>query len=82
LHYRELVAAPMEAVAKLYRHCGRVLSPEARRRMQAFAARPNPKRTRQYSLAEFGLEAGSLREAFAPYTEAFAMGAERATHAP
>lgn len=82
LHYRELVAAPMEAVAKLYRHCGRVLSPDARRRMQAFAARPKPKRTRQYSLAEFGLEAGSLREAFAPYTQAFAMGAERATHAP
>ena len=72
----------MEAVAKLYRHCGRVLSPQARRRMQAFAAQPKPKRTRKYSLAEFGLEAGSLREAFAPYTKVFAMGAERAAHAP
>ena len=82
LHYRELVAAPMEAAAKLYRHCGRVLSPEARRRMQTFAAGPAPKRTRKYSLAEFGLEAGSLREAFAPYTKAFAMDAERAAHAP
>jgi hypothetical protein len=79
LHYRELVAAPLEAAEKLYRHCGRILSPKARQRMQAFAAQPSPKRTRQYSLTEFGLDAGALGELFAPYAKFFAIDAK---HAP
>jgi hypothetical protein len=40
LHYRQVVSAPMEAVDKLYRHCGLALSREAEQRMQAWLARP------------------------------------------
>ncbi|HET7083212.1 MAG TPA: sulfotransferase [Rhizomicrobium sp.] len=80
--YRELVGAPMAAVRKLYQYCGRELSPEAERRMQAFLARPAMRSKHRYGLAEFGLEKGSLSELFAPYTKAFAIDAERAAHAP
>jgi hypothetical protein len=76
MNYREIVSAPMEAIGKLYRHSGRVLGDEAERRMRKWLARPQRKRSRKYSLAEFGLDAGALRERFAPYVKAFDLKAE------
>jgi hypothetical protein len=75
LHYRQIVSAPLEAASLLYRHCGLALRPEAEQRMRAWLARPR-RRRRRYNLAEFGLDAASLREQFAPYVQAFDTGTE------
>ena len=77
LHYRDVVSAPMEAVKKLYAHSGRTLDEDAKRRMQAWLARPRRKPRRRYNLAEFGLDAGALSERFAPYRDVFDIKSER-----
>ena len=77
LHYRDVVAAPLDAVKILYAHSGRVLGKEAERRMQAWLARPNRRPRRPYSLSEFGLDAGALNERFTRYKDHFDIKAER-----
>ena len=73
LHYREVVANPMAAIRKLYRHCGFELEETAEQRMAAFLKRPHDRPCRQYDFTEFGLDAGSLRERFARYVRYFAV---------
>jgi hypothetical protein len=77
LQYCDVVSAPLEAVKKLYAHSGRVLGSEAEQRMRAWLARPRQRPQRNYSLGEFGLDAGALSEGFAPYRQAFDIKAER-----
>jgi hypothetical protein len=78
LHYREIVSRPLEAVAAVYRHCGLVLTAEARRRMLRWvrAAGISNHCRRRYSLAEFGLDPHLLRERFAHYTNTFQVQIE------
>lgn len=76
LHYRQVVAAPMEAVRTLYGTCGLSLGAEAERRMQSWLARSRHKTGRSYNLAEYGLDAASLRASFARYVSAFSVAAE------
>jgi hypothetical protein len=89
LHYRQIVRSPLDAVKAVYRHCGLVLTEEAEARMRRWAStavnisRPS----REYQLAEFGLDPHVLHERFARYTDTFGIetehhGAEAATAAP
>jgi Sulfotransferase family len=71
LHYREIVARPMEAVATLYRHCGMNLSGEAEARMRRWLRHPHRRRHPRYNLQEFGLDARDLNRRFARYMQAF-----------
>lgn len=79
LYYRDIIAAPLQAVARLYRHCGLTLSPAAERRMQEYVRR-TPRGgygVHEHSLAEFGLEPRRLRDQFARYVNTFDVPAER-----
>lgn len=79
LHYRQIIAAPLDAVKAVYSHCGLELTSEAEHRMQAWLGnRANSgRRSRNYNLAEFGLEPGALREQFARYTDTFGVDMEQ-----
>ncbi|HKQ45565.1 MAG TPA: sulfotransferase [Rhizomicrobium sp.] len=77
LKYRDVVSAPIEAIKKLYRHSGRVLEDAVEQHMRRWLARQRRRRSPNYSMAEFGLDAGILSERFAPYTKAFDMEMER-----
>lgn len=77
LHYKEVVSAPMEAVGAVYRHCGMELEDETRRRVSALLDSPHHRSRQRYELAEFGLDAGFLRESFASYMDAFAVPLEK-----
>ena len=78
LYYRQIVSRPLDAVRAVYRHCGLVLTEEAEGRMRrwlltaANVGRP----WRNYTLAEFGLDARLLREHFARYTDTFGIEIE------
>lgn len=78
LHYRQIVASPLDAVRAVYRHCGLVLTDEAERRMRDWlrtavnVSRP----WREYELGEFGLDPQLLREGFAHYTDTFGIEIE------
>ncbi|HEX4369767.1 MAG TPA: sulfotransferase [Rhizomicrobium sp.] len=71
LHYREIVARPMETVEALYAHCGMALSGEAETRMRRWLQHPRRHRHPRYNLAEFGLDARDLNRRFARYMQAF-----------
>ena len=84
LYYRDIVGAPLNTVARLYRHCGLSLSAEAERRMQAYLRRV-PRggyAVHHHSLEEFGLDPLRLREQFAGYTRAFDVPPERTRQPP
>ena len=84
LYYRDIVGAPLQTVARLYRHCGLTLSAEAERRMQAYLRRV-PRggyAVHHHSLEEFGLDPAHLREQFAGYTRAFDVPPERTRQPP
>ena len=79
LHYRQIIASPLNAVRAVYHHCGMDLNEDVEDRMRgwldrtASIARPR----RPYDLAEFGLDPHQLRECFARYTELFGIEIER-----
>jgi hypothetical protein len=75
--FRALVADPVAAVARLYDHFGFALSAEAESRMRAWhAANPQHKHGgHAYTLEQFGLREGAIRERFARYADRF--GVER-----
>ena len=78
LQYHEVAASPMTAIRKLYRHCGFELGESAGQRMAAFLERRRQRSVRDYSFAEFGLDAATLRERFAGYVRHFAVPEEAA----
>ena len=78
--FRELVADPVGAIARLYDHFGFELSADAERRMRAWQA-DNPQGKHgghHYTLEEFGLREGEIAERFARYTERFEVAPEAA----
>jgi hypothetical protein len=73
LHYREVVANPLAAVRKFYRHCGLEFSEAAEERMTAFLDRPRHLSARRFDFAEFGLDPDTLRDSFAAYVRYFGV---------
>lgn len=81
LHYKDVVAAPMDAVAKFYEYCGLSLSPDAETRMRAWLERA-PKgnaRRRDYSFTLFGMDEADLRRQFSHYMNVFGVALEWGT---
>ena len=73
LHYREVVANPLAAVRKFYRHCGLDFSEVAEERMAAFLDRPRRPSSRRFDFAEFGLDPNKLRDSFSGYVRYFGV---------
>ena len=78
LHYKQVVAAPLEAVETLYRHCGLTLGDAGKARMLAWLDRAprNGNSQSRYSLTEFGMDEAALRARFAGYMDAFGVARE------
>lgn len=79
LHYRKVVANPLEAVRSLYYHCGMNLSEEAEAHMRQWLTKSRPHRHPHYSLEEFGLDARDLSRRFARYMKVFGVSPEAPT---
>ena len=78
LDFRELVADPVAAIGRMYAHFGTDLSADAERRMRAWHEE-NPQHKHgghKYTLAQFGLVEGEIRERFGRYAERFGVVAE------
>jgi hypothetical protein len=81
LHYREIVADPQQAAARLFRHGGHAASGEAAQRMRKWLGNRSNRQHRQhrqrgYDLASFGLNPEALRAQFKPYTDTFGIELE------
>ena len=78
LHYREIIADPQKAAARLFEHGGHASSRDAAQRMRKWLGNRTNRRHRQrrYSLASFGLDGEALREQFKPYTDTFGIELE------
>ena len=77
--FRELVADPVAAIARMYAHFGFDFSADAERRMRAWHE-GNPQHKHgghRYTLAQFGLVEHEIRERFGRYAERFGVEAER-----
>jgi hypothetical protein len=78
VQYSDLVADPAATVARIYTACGDELSDDARAAIDRYVER-NPKGrfgAHQYDLAEYGLEAGEVRERFAAYADRYDVSPE------
>jgi hypothetical protein len=84
IDYRELTSAPRAAVAKMYAEIGFSLTPEFAAVLAAEDARARRhETTHRYSLAEFGLREGELRERIgSELFERFGWDAEEAKRPP
>jgi hypothetical protein len=77
--YADLVQKPVETVRAIYSSLGLELDPSAASAMDAYVA-AHPKGefgVHRYDLAEFGLDAGALRERFADYATRYGVPEER-----
>ncbi len=80
--YRTLVSEPMTVVDSIYRHFGFQLSVRARTQMCAYLTN-NPQGKygkHQYTLEDFGLDAGSVRRKFERYTQEFGIDSSTKFH--
>jgi sulfotransferase family protein len=78
VQYLDLVREPATTVARIYDAVGWPADPVAMRAMDAFVA-DNPKGrfgAHRYDLADFGLDAGQIRERFAGYIERYGVELE------
>jgi hypothetical protein len=73
VYYADFVRAPLETVRRIYGHFGMALRPEAERRMARFMAENRQEKHGKhiYTAGEFGMDAASLRSAFADYVERY-----------
>ncbi|HWF97903.1 MAG TPA: sulfotransferase [Steroidobacteraceae bacterium] len=78
LHYREIIADPQTAAARLFRHGGHASSGNAAQRMRKWLGNRSNRRhrPRRYDLASFGLDPEALRTQFKPYTDTFGIELE------
>jgi hypothetical protein len=78
VQYTDLVADPAGTVARIYAACDDELSDDAHAAISDYAAR-NPKGqfgAHRYDLAEYGLDAGEVRERFAGYVDRYGVPTE------
>lgn len=78
VQYTDLIRDPTGTVASLYEATGTELSPEAAAAMETYV-QDNPQGkfgAHRYDLADFGLDAGEIRERFAGYVERYAVATE------
>ncbi|HEY4125865.1 MAG TPA: sulfotransferase, partial [Rhizomicrobium sp.] len=78
VHYRSLIAQPVETVAALYKHFGLPFGASARAPIEEFI-RNTPRGgygVNRYDFEESGLDALALREQFRPYMAAFGIESE------
>jgi len=78
VQYTDLVADPAGTVARIYAACDDELSDDAHAAIADYAGR-NPKGrfgAHRYDLAEYGLDAGEIRERFAAYSDRYAVPRE------
>ncbi len=77
--FRELIADPVGAIEQMYAYFGIAASPEASSQMRAWiAANPQGKHGgHNYTLEQFGLAEGEIRERFERYANRFRVEAER-----
>jgi hypothetical protein len=78
LHQKELEADPVRAIAGAYEQLGLPFTGEFERRIRHWQ-RTHPRGARgphEYTLAEFGLDPGGVRKAFAAYLERFGVRLE------
>jgi Sulfotransferase family len=77
VRYPDMIADPVGTVRGIYRHFTLPLSAEFESRMRAWIADPANRPDRHgkwtYSLPEFGLDDGSIREMFADYRNRFSV---------
>jgi hypothetical protein len=73
LHYRDLVADPVRAVAGIYAHWGDELTPEAAQLMDEYLeSHPQGRHgAHRYAVSDFGLEEAAVRDRFADYCERY-----------
>jgi hypothetical protein len=78
LHYRQIVSSPIDAVRAVYKHAGLELTADAEELMRSWlrVSANGARRARRYDLAQFGLDARSIRERFARYTGTFDVDIE------
>lgn len=78
LHYHELMADPVEAVAGVLDHFNMPFGDSSRRSVERWSQEhPRTKHgVHEYTAEEFGLDAGRLRRRFAAYTERFDVRSE------
>jgi hypothetical protein len=76
--FRELVVDPVAAIGRMYTHFGIEPSAEGERRMRAWHAenRQHKHGGHAYTLEQFGLVEGEIRERFARYMRRFDVAAE------
>jgi hypothetical protein len=77
VHYRDLMADPVETVGSVLAFAGVPFTAPSRASVSAFAAENAPGRHR-YTAEEFGLDAAGLRRRFAWYIERFGVPIEDA----
>ena len=79
LSYHSVIAAPMDAVRRIYAHGGLVPTREETERMTRWLASEKPRRARgrRRELAGFGLDARALRGRFERYVETFGLAPEQ-----
>jgi hypothetical protein len=75
IHYADFARDPLTVVQSFYRHFALPLNDAARERMRSYF-KAAPAGSRRYSLEEFGLEAGPLRERFERYVDRFGIERE------
>jgi hypothetical protein len=78
LQYLDLLRDPVDAIAAAYDELGLTMAPELPDRIRAYlAARPQGHGgAHRYSLADYGLDAATIRADLGPYLDAFAVTTE------
>lgn len=75
LSYSSVIAAPMDAIRRIYAHGGLVLTREASERIARWLARERPRRAggRRREFAGFGLDVRDLGRRFEQYADTFGV---------
>lgn len=79
LSFRSLIAAPLEAVRRIYAHSGLFLSPKTSEQMKRWVWRQKPScaRAHRSELAEFGLDVRDIYARFERYVQTFEVAREK-----
>lgn len=78
VHFRDMIRDPIGTVARIYAHFGISLSADARAAMQAWLDDPsNRSPSGKHALADYGLDARKIDDAFGAYMNHYGVALER-----